>query len=488
MMNEQDNEITISMGDMFAYMLHRWKLVLVVGIICTVVIGGFLIYRQRETIKNKYEDATYNEMVRDMTQEQLKTVDMFYTRYTTFQERITENKFYTDHSLVMKVDPNNVGVLTKEYLVKSGYSGVMSSFANVALDLDDYEKMARILGDNLDARYVNELVSLYGELSQDSYMIDTDKVGDVVNGSIGNSYTGILTFRVTANNRSDCDDIAKIADDAIREHMNALKDAGIEIEISELTVSYTEKYDTGIAELQRSQAERGSQLVTDYYEFENSAKTSLDADEFKVFNYLIEKEQEVNEKMHYFRYLAIGAVVGGVLALICLAVSYLFASGFKTFDDIRRITKEKELGVVIQKTRSRILLGKWFHNWARKIEFHGIKKVPEEDAIAILCDRIGNICSDKNVNKVFIMSDTDCKYTESVLSRVVKQLKEKGLEANTGDPASSIDSLKLLRDSQVSILAVTIKDSLSNVVRDEYAVCEENNIPVVGNFIVYPQT
>ncbi len=472
---------------MFAYMLHRWKLVLIVGVICTLVIGGFLIYRQNEAIKSKYEDATYKEMVKDMTDEQLKTVDMFYTRYGTFQERIAENQFYADHSLAMKLDPNNVGVLTKEYLVKSGYSGVMSSFSDAALDLDDYEKMANILGENLDARYVNELVSLYGGISQDAYQIDTDKVGDVINGSIGNSYTGILTFSVTANTRSDCDNIAKIADEAIKEHMEALKAAGISIEMSDLTTSYTERYDTGIAEMQRSQAERGSKLVTDYYDFENSAKNSLDEQEIKVFSYLIEKEQEVQERMHYIRYLAIGAVVGLVVSVIFLAIVYLFASGFKTFDDIRRMTKEKELGVVIQNTKSKILLGKFFHNWAKKIEFHGIRKVPEADAIAIVCDRIVSICESKGAKSVFIMADDEGEYTGSVLKKALEQLKGKGLEANTGAPIASIDALRSLRASQVAVLAVTIKYSLPNVVRDEYAVCEENNIPVVGNFVVFPQ-
>ncbi|MCR4720323.1 MAG: hypothetical protein K5655_01200 [Lachnospiraceae bacterium] len=486
-MNEQDNEITISLGDMFAYMLHRWKLVLIVGIICTATIGGFLIYQQRKSIQNKYEDATYNEMVKDMTHEQLKTVDMFYTRYTTFQERITENQFYADHSLVMKVDPNNVGVLTKEYLVRSGYAGVISSFTDAALDLDDYEKMAKIIGDNLDARYVNELVSLGGSLSQDSYMIDTDKVGDVVNGSIGNAYTGILTFRATANTRSNCDEIAKIADDAIREHMEALKSAGIEIEVSELTTSYTEKYDTGIAELQRTQAERGSQLVTDYYDFENNAKTSLDDDEFKVFSYLIEKEQEVTEKMHYIRYLAIGAVVGFVVSVIFLAIVYLFASGFKTFDDVIRVTKEKELGVVVQKTKSKIFLGKLFHNWAQKIEFHGINRIPEEEAIAIVCDRIGSICKGKGMNKVFLVSDSQHSYSKNVLDKAIEKLKGIGIEAGFGCPSASLEALQNLRQAQAAVVAITIKNSLPNVVKDELAICAENNIPVVANFVVYPQ-
>ena len=52
-MNEQDNEITISLGDMFAYMLHRWKFIALVAILGMVTIGGFLLYRQYNSIQNK---------------------------------------------------------------------------------------------------------------------------------------------------------------------------------------------------------------------------------------------------------------------------------------------------------------------------------------------------------------------------------------------------------------------------------------------------
>lgn len=487
LMNEQDNEITISLGDMLAYFLHRWKLICIVSIIFMGIIGGYLIYKQNNEIENKYADTTYKGMIKDMTQEQLKTVDLFYTRYKTFKERIAENRFYSDNSLLMKIDSNNVSILTKEYLVKSNYSGVADSFGNVALDLDDFEKMAKVLGDDVDARYVNELVSLNGGVGQNSYRIDTDKVGDVINGSIDYTYTGILTLRVTANSRSDCEKIAQIADAAVKEHMEALKNADIEVELSELTNAYTEKVDTGIAEAQRSTAEQGSQLVTDYYNFEKNAKASMDAQESAVFDYLIDKEQEVKERLHIIRYLAIGLVVGGVLIVIILAICYLFASAVKTFDDVERLTKEKGIGVVVQPTKSKIFLGKLFHNWAKKIEFHGVNKIPEEDAIALICDRIRSLCEGKDAKKVFLASDSDYAYSNTVLSRMLTRLKNMGIEASTGTPTGSLEALQKLRQSDVAVIAVTMKNSLPSVVRDEYAVCEENHVPVVANFVIYPQ-
>ena len=89
---------------------------------------------------------------------------------------------------------------------------------------------------------------------------------------------------------------------------------------------------------------------------------------------------------------------------------------------------------------------------------------------------------------MFIVSDSDASYTDSVLNKTLETLKKtKGLEAQAGSPSNSLEALQGLRGSQVAVLAVTMKNSLPNVVRDEYAVCEENSIPVVANFVIYPQ-
>jgi hypothetical protein len=310
---------------------------------------------------------------------------------------------------------------------------------------------------------------------------------EMTSGSINDSYSGVLILTVSANSREDCEKIALIAEDAIEKHVKELKSVDINVVLSELSAAYTERVDSGIAEFQRSKNEEGSKLVTDYLAFEENARLSMNQQQNAVFSYLIEKDQEFKEQFSWKRYFVIGLLVGCLAAVIFLAALYICSPAIKSLDDIERFTKEKGIGVIIQKKKSGFFLNEFFSNWAKRIEFHGIKKTADNEAIAFICDRIGNICEDKKADKVFFVSDTECEYTKSVLEKAVGLLKEVGIEALTGDPANSLEALKGLRQSQVAVLAVTMKDSLPKVVRDEYIVCEENKIPVVANFVVCPQ-
>ncbi len=486
-MNQEENEVSINLADMFAHLLHNWKFILIMMAVFMVLVGGVMSFRDYIGMENKYTDETYQSMIRELTDVQISNINQFYNRYKNYKERISDNEFYMDNSLMMKIDPYHVSVYTVEYLVKTGYQGIMGTFESAALDLDDYQEMAKIMGDDIDARYVNELVGLWGSIQQDSYDIDTDKVGDVINGNITNTYTGILTFRVTINDRPTCEKIAEVADRAIMEHLEKLKAAGIKAEISPLTTAYTEKVDTSIAEYQRGQIDSGSGLVTSYFKFVEDAEDSLGEDEAEVFKYLVEKEEETTDKIHWKRWIVVGAAVGIVIAVAILVVGYLLIPGVKTNEDAFLLTKDKEMGIVIQKATSKVFLGKLFHNWAKNVEFHGIRQLPDTESIPLVCDRILRLCESKKAKNVFLVSDSDDKYSKDVLDNCLKILNEKGLLAKSGNPGASLESLENLRASAAAVLVLTKKSSLPDSVKGNIAVCEENEIPIVGNFIIHPQ-
>ena len=198
----------------------------------------------------------------------------------------------------MAIDPNSVSIYTVGYFVKTGYADIISSFNSVALDLDDYKKMAEVLGENVDARYVNELVSIWGSVQKESYDNDTNKVGDGINGNISNSYSGILTLSVTANSREVCVKLADIADAAIMEHLDKLHNAGIEVNLSSLSSAYIEVEDQKLASYHREIINEGSEVVGQYNQYITDVKKNLDEDELNAFEYLINKDQGNTDHVH----------------------------------------------------------------------------------------------------------------------------------------------------------------------------------------------
>ena len=486
-MYQEENEVSINLADMFAHILHHWKMVILFMIGFAVVVGGIMSYREYRANKSRFDETTYASMVKDLTDAQIENVDQFYNRYIAFKDRVSDSQYYIDNSLMMKLDANNMSIYTKEYLIKTPYSGIMSSFCNASLDMDDYKAIAAVIGDDIDPRFVNELFTLDGYLGQDAYDIDTDKVGDVVNGSIENTYTGILHLTVKANDKDTCEQIKDLVDAAISEHLNNLVEAGIKVEMSELTTVYTEKMDTALAAQQRAKIEEGSNLITDYHKFEDTAKSSMDEDEQKLFQYRIDKVQNVKESVSYKKWIVIGLAVGLVLALVILVIGYLLIPGIKTAEEAMMITKEKEMGIIIQPAKARLFLGKLFHNWAKSVEFHGVNQIPDTESIPLMCDRIERICKDKEAKSVFLVYDAKGGYSQEVTEKCVKLLEESGLKAKYGNPGASMEALKGLRESEAAVLVLTNKESLPDSIRGNKVVCEENSVPIIGNFIIHPQ-
>ena len=178
----QEEEKTISIGDMLAYVLHHWKAVLITSLILMVCVGGGMSFKEYKGNQSKFEEALYNSLVSDLTSEQLKKVEQFYNQYVTYMGSMDVNRSYVSNSILMRLDPSHISELTRQYLITTSYSGVysgvMESFVSSAIDNEDYIQMAAVIGDDTDPRYINELMQ-NGDLEK--------KTKDIFNRFLENS-------------------------------------------------------------------------------------------------------------------------------------------------------------------------------------------------------------------------------------------------------------------------------------------------------------
>jgi len=484
----EEDEAVIDLGDMAAFLLHRWKKIIIVSIILMILVGGFMSYRDWQGLNNKYQDETYQSMTEDLTDEQIETVNQFFNRYLTYKERISSNQLYIGSSIRMKLDSSNVSVSTREYLIKTDAQQVLLSFSEAALDLDDYKRMAEVIGSDADPRYVGELVSVSNTTQQDAYDIDTDKVGDVINGSISKDYNGILTLRVIYDRKDICEKLTAIADDAIMTHYQKLKDAGVQLEVKELTNSYTERVDQGLFDYQQSMIETGANMVSSYYAFQTEAEKSLDEDETALFKYLIEKKEEVMDHVHWKKWMAIGFGAGFILACVCLLISYLMIPAIKTADDAKRLTRADSLGMISQPPKAKAAAFRLIHDIANRVEFHGVMQLDESEAVSIISERIRKITENKNIYTITLIADAADEYSKDIGGRCLDALKDRGLNVIAGNPSVSAEDIKALRETKGAVLMLTTKKSLPESIKRNISICEESSVPVIGNFIVHPQS
>ncbi len=274
----------------------------------------------------------------------------------------------------------------------------------------------------------------------------------------------------------------------LKEQVNKLKEAKIKVELSQITSSYIKKEDLELAEFQRSQVDAGSKIVEDYYKFVNDAKKTLDEDEVRLFEYLIDKDQEENDTVHWKKWIAIGLGVGIILAIGIIVISYLLIPGIKTPEDAYQITEEKEMGIIIQTPESKVFLGKIIHRLAKDIEFHGVTQLPDAESIPLICNRIAGICESKKTQNVYLIYDIE-GYTKEVVDKCKGILSDKGLGVKTGNPSVSTEDFETLKNEEnmVAVLVLTNKRTLPDSIRINVDVCKENNVDIIGNFIVAPQ-
>ena len=411
-------------------------------------------------------------------------MEQFYARYQAYQQQVNDNQYYIDHSLRMSLDPNNVSKYVIEYLVKSDYQGVMNSFIASTFDKDTYEAMANALGEtDLDARYAYELISLSGNMSPDTnaYILaeETSIPSD--------HYTGILTLTIKTNNRANSEQIAVIADSAIQQHLSDLQSAGIMVSLSQLTAAYKEIVDDELAAYQQSIISTGSDLFTTYHKFESSASSSLDEQELALFNYLIDKEQQKEDSIHWKKWLVLGLAAGLFIGLMIVMIQYFSKPGIKTEDEITRYTDTPLLGVVREAPYSRILFGKRIHELANSIESHGKMMITEKDAISILCHRIAFLASEQQINKIFLLKTAEGAYQDNILSQICSTLEGLGLSICSGNPSINPDALLSLQSTQAIILIVCPKITLADSITSNLIICNEQHSSLLGHIVIHPQ-
>ena len=162
----------IRMKDLFTYFLKRWKSILAVTVLCVVVLGGWQwisIKKAHDAGTQTKEEARYTTDLADF-QENLANAQGDVNYFTKiWQERVA----YRDNSILMNLDPNNVWIAEKKYLVSGAgdsaeeilpiYTGAMTA------DHDEAE-ILEVFGTR-NAGYARELVKITADNTENSFTV-----------------------------------------------------------------------------------------------------------------------------------------------------------------------------------------------------------------------------------------------------------------------------------------------------------------------------
>lgn len=483
--NDDDDEDVIDLLDMLAYFFQKWKYLLAGLILGVLLIGVPLTYRQYRQIESKYADETKDSIQEEMTNGEVEKIRELYNRYKTFRTRIMNNQFYMDHSVLMKMDPNNVSNYSVKYVFESDQRTAVDYFNSFSLDLDQYTEIAHILGEDVDPRFAYEVLDIRCTAAADDKTIDADMPDKiVVNGDISNKYRGLLELSIKATNRDQCEKIADIVDEAFIKAARELTDIGVTVKLIRSGENYTESVDTGLVELQQSRIAMGSDLVASYNAFEQDNKSSLNSQEQKLFEYMIHHDDFVTQRLSWKKYVAVGGFAGAFAVAVILCLMYLFAGEFKTVDDISRFTGIKMIGCIYRKEKPFKGLDKLFLGIAKSIKLRGLTEQQDEEAAAVTVTRITEYCKQKNIDRIFIARDDSSDYARTITDQMVNDLKSQISVVEAGDPLKSSEDLKKLHSSKMVVRIITLDKARKIALKELKEMCGEVSIPIFGDLII----
>ena len=158
--------------DLFSHLLHRWKSILAVTVLCAVALGGwqyFGVKKAHDAGEKTKEEARYEKELSTF-EENLATAQGDVNYFTNLcQERIT----YRDNSLLMNLDPNNLWIAEKKYRVSGADESAADVLAVYTGAMKTEHEKAEILEafGTENAGYARELVKIIPEAEENSFTV-----------------------------------------------------------------------------------------------------------------------------------------------------------------------------------------------------------------------------------------------------------------------------------------------------------------------------
>lgn len=468
--------VIISIADILAFIIRRWKTLICLLLAGAVVIGGGLSWNEYKSIGNRYSDSSLQSLKAALSGNQVTNVEQLYQRYLNYREQINLNEAYMRHSFLMKADPNEISNYRKEYIVQSDQADIVESFAGSALGQEDYRRIADIIGNDVDERYVYEIVSIKGSNATEMQSLDIDGTNDVFQGNILKGYNGLMIVSITASDKMQCEKIASIVDEAILKHFQKLTAAGINMKLIEAGASYTESLPEELLEKRKNRIADNSKTLSEFNSFYTNNIDKLSSEEKALFNYFTELDDTINEHVHWKKYVVLGAAAGLFIGILLCVLKYLLSDTIHIVEEM-----EKQFGMLclgtIYPDGKRHGLNRIALFFADQIAYNRKMNEPNNKLEVILL-RLEKLCRNNHVDRVYVVTNDHDEAAENATAKITGYLSGKGIAAASGHPRHSVEELEEFCNATMAVYVGTLNRINRGNLKSITTIGEENSTPV----------
>lgn len=158
-----DDEKAISLISLCLYLLSKWKLMVVAGVVLAIAAGGFTYMESSKAAKASVKELSIEEVEASFaTEDALMAAKNKIEKINEYKQNLEEREFYLENSIMIKLDPNGYyeGKLT--YVVSGvDEQEVLKNAAllkGMILSEENFEKITEALNDTKDTALLKEVV------------------------------------------------------------------------------------------------------------------------------------------------------------------------------------------------------------------------------------------------------------------------------------------------------------------------------------------
>ncbi|MBR2740733.1 MAG: hypothetical protein IKD87_08715 [Oscillospiraceae bacterium] len=483
MINE--NAPTINLKDLLVYILRKWLYIVIVTLAFALILAGYRAYICNKAAETRYSEESKKLLVQHLTGAEAKEVENLFSRYIAYKNSISYSESYLEKSILMQMDPNRFHSLTVQYSIESDYNNLVSSFTSQTLGITEYKKIATVFGEDTDTTSISELVSIYGTpTEQNGVSVDVGNQNSFYIGNLNNIYKWIINLTAYAYSETQCEEVMQIVEDAFMVQYHKLIAAGIEINVVRVSSNYTENTSHWLADRQRSMISEASTLKSEYDSFEEKELSNLSPEEQDYFVFLKDSFEGKTEERHILRFTALGGVLGFIISLIAIVISYLFSSSIRnTADYVFRSGADDIIGVIYSQTRHVGFINRIVNKTINKTCLDIDGDYDSNENAQIIAKRIRNICNRANIKTIYIIDDSSKSTAISLLDFIVNELKQEHISVGRGKPLLISEDFDAFNKSEAVIYFGNLFDSKISRLSSYKKLFVENNITVLGSIL-----
>lgn len=337
-MNENYNQIfdegkSVSIVGLCAYVLKKWKLMVIVALVAAIAAGGmsFVLSKQAYETAQNATGIPSEPAISDYDKEVVLTkMDMM----EACRKAIGEYSYYYDNSIKAQLNPNSVPQGTINYVISgTNTEEVMRAVVFCEAMLLQEERYAELSGKL-------SIPSEPSMLREVAWMTATYMEDGVDNLGAGSSHDAKIKFVVRHYNYEDCEIMLSFFEEQMKECVEALAQENIQVTMKFVSSEMITCCDRSLATL--SKDVRNGELSS--YEVISNLKKNMSEEQTAYYEYLLKMEEiEVNGAPAVVAeapsvdilLTVIAAVAGAVCVAVLYAALYLFGGRVHNVDELK---------------------------------------------------------------------------------------------------------------------------------------------------------